>query len=203
MSKPPILFFITGPIGAGKSTVAASVLPTIEGVGYEFISADLYYYLYFKKNEDTANEDYYNAKKLRDYKLQKALSQGRSFVWEAVLDANKIALVEDAKKLGYTIKGLFVGTDDPIIIVERVQNRASQEWYAIPNSKIMDRYFKMMGSLSQINALASEFAVIDSNRTGFKLVYYQHNSRVEHFDNTCLWIDGLKANNHKNFDTNF
>jgi len=188
MVENPTLFFISGPIGVGKSTLAVSLLNRFNNVDFEFISSDLYYYLYFKNNKDSENNNYQKAKSLRDYKLKKAVEQRRSFVWESVLNDKKVSFLESISKQGYNLIGLFIGTDDLGLLVRRVKKRACDGWYNVPEAKIKNRYYIMMDVLKRLASLSKMFIMVNSNTEGFNLSYYQSNGDMEFADETCSWV---------------
>ncbi len=189
MNEPPTLVFVSGPIGVGKSTCVVSLLKKFNMEGIDFVSSDLYYYLYFMNDKGTEKGNYQKAKKLRDYKLQKAVVQRNSLMWESVLDDRKIAMIESYAKQGYRIIGLFVGSGNLDFLIKRVRSRALENWYDVPVEKVKDRYAMMMNVLKRLAFVSKVFLVVNSDLNGFRLVYYQHNGAVVFSDKTCLWVN--------------
>lgn len=196
VDEQPILFFISGPIGVGKSTCTAALLNKYSATGIDFISSDLYYYLYFKNINDLEKNNYKKAKVLRDYKINKAITQRKSFIWESVLDDQKISMIESFSKQDYQIFGIFIGTDNLNSLVNRVKHRASEDWYNIPEEKIKDRYAMMMSGLRRLYFISQIFIGIDSNDEGFKLVLFKKNNAVRLVDKNCFWLKKFLLENN-------
>lgn len=188
MCEHPTLFFITGPIGVGKSTCAVSLFKQFLTIDFEFISSDTYYYLYFKDNNGTENDNYRKAKAFRDYKIRKAMAQRQSFVWESVFDDKKISTLETFSEQGYRLIGLFVGTDDVDILLSRARSRASEDWYDIPAEKIKNRYTSMMNALARLSSISKIFIIVNATLEGFSLAYCKNNGDVAFVDQSCSWI---------------
>ena len=201
MNEQPTLFFITGPIGVGKSTCVASLLKRISATGIDFISSDLYYYLYFMNINDLEKNNYKKAKALRDYKINKAITQHKSFIWESVFDDKKISMIDSFSKQDYQIFGIFIGTDNLNSLINRVKHRASEDWYNIPEEKIKDRYTMMMGGLKRLYLISQIFIGVDSNDEGFKLVFFKKYDDMQLVDKNCLWLKQFLLKNNILYST--
>lgn len=188
MNNAKTLYYITGPIGAGKSSCANILISAFNLVGIEFISADLYYYLYFINGTASESENYDKAKAYRDYKLQKAVIHKQSFIWESVLAMTKIPFLKYCKAQGYSLVGLFVGAEDYELLLKRVKNRKSVGWYDVPENKIINRYYSMMETLQTLFDLSDSLLMVDSDVWQNKLVCYKHGTNIEYFDNSCKWL---------------
>lgn len=169
MGKEMIL--ITGPIGAGKSVLSEMVLNSLESSEIEYISTDAYYGLYFRNNNNTDSENYSRAKAYCKYKLNKALTVGKSFMWETVVaKPDKLEFINKCKQNGYKIITLFVGAKDRSIFYNRVGERYKQGWFDVPISKQESRYAMVMDSLPKLIQLSDKLISIDSS-DGFKTIF--------------------------------
>ena len=195
MNNKLTLYYITGPIGTGKSTIANFYIPEFVPEGVEYINADLYYFCYFKNNKGTEQENYERAKKYRDYKINKAIHNQQSFVWESVFSEEKISLLQHCKNCGYTLVGLFVGTDNPNVLYKRVKERISDGWYDVPIKKIADRYHVMMNLLSLLYNISETMFIVDSSNEQNKLVCYKYVAGTKYTDASCKWIINYLENN--------
>lgn len=182
------LYYITGPIGAGKSSSANLLISEFASTDVEYISADLYYSLYFMNCIGGEQENYEKAKKYRDYKINKAMENKQTFIWESVFVDKKVLFLQHCKKQGYSLVGLFVGTYNVDILIERVKKRMLEGWYDVPTEKIIDRYNSMMGALSTLFQLSKTMVVIDSTNKKNKLVCYKNDIIVKYYDASCEWL---------------
>ncbi len=75
-------------------------------------------------------------------------SAGHSFTCETVMShPGKVALLEQAQRLGYRTYLYFVATDDPEINVSRVRNRVGLGGHPVPEDKIISRYYRSLAHL--------------------------------------------------------
>lgn len=189
MSEEKILYLITGPIGAGKSTYAKCLIEYFGLSSLEYISADIYYLQYFKGYSPTEGDAYANAKKYGYYKLNKAVSQGRSFLWETVVaKEKKMELIQSILDRGYHLKCFYIGMDGFNIPIARVAQRYEQGWYTVPESKIIDRYQKSMNYLYQLMQLAESMIIIDSSSEHGKIVKWKESNAIQYSDVYCNWL---------------
>ena len=189
MNEEKILYLVTGPIGAGKSTYAKCLVNHFGLSSLEYISADIYFQLYFKDVSPTEGKAYANAKQYGYYKLNKAVSQGRSFVWETVVA--KIKKLETIKYIlaqGYTLKCLYIGMGNHNISIARVAQRHTQGWYSVPECKTVDRYQNSMVYLGELIQLADSMIIIDNSADQGKVTMWKESGTIRYWDANCAWL---------------
>ena len=165
------LVLVTGPIGVGKSTFVQMMLHDFPFDSMEFISTDLYFNMYFQRNNHLEAENYAKAKEYCWYKLNKAITYGQSFIWETVVaKKDKINFLTKCYQNGYRIITIFIRVDNPSILLERVLKRHQQGWYNIPQNKIESRYFMVMENMQALIQLSEEFIAVDASN-GYKALY--------------------------------
>ncbi len=165
------LILVTGPIGAGKSTFIEMMLHDFPFDTIEYISADLYLEMYFQRKKHLESENYTMAKEYCWYKLNKAISEERSFIWETVVaKEDKINFLKKCSNLGYRIITIFISVNDPKLLLDRVLKRHVQGWYNIPQNKIESRFSMVIENLETLLQLSDEFIAIDSSN-GYKVLH--------------------------------
>ena len=189
MNKEKILYLITGPIAAGKSTCISCLIDYLGLSSLEYISADTYYSLYFKDFFSSEGIAYARAKQYCTYKLHKAVSQSRSFIWETVVaKEKKLELIKSFVSKGYILKCLYIGTGNYNISIARVAQRHKQGWYTVPNSKTVDRHRKSMDYLTELVQLAESMIVIDNAVDCVKVVMWKEANKIQYQDSSCKWL---------------
>lgn len=203
MHNRKALYYITGPIGVGKSSLANVLVDAYNLDNLEFISTDLYYYLYFMNDKFAESENYNNAKTYCSYKLEKAVAHEQSFIWESVFaKKEKIAFLQSCVEKGYSLTGLFVGVSDCDILLERVSKRQSENWYDVPRRKIVNRYNEVMANLQLLCDLSDDFIVIDTTGNYRQLAYYKRKNEINYLSMSCDWLGkylniGVPHGNHQ------
>jgi predicted ABC-type ATPase len=90
----------------------------------------------------------YFASVVADVLRQHLLERRASFTCETVMShPGKVALLEQAQRLGYRTYLYFVATDDPEINVSRVRNRVGLGGHPVPEDKIISRYHRSLAHL--------------------------------------------------------
>lgn len=106
------------------------------------------------------------AQDIADKRRQAALDEGRSLSFETVMShPSKVEFMRQAKARGYKIDFFFVGTDDPLINLDRVRNRVKEGGHDVPPDKTVSRYEKTMKLLSEAVALSDRSMIYDNSLT--------------------------------------
>ncbi len=149
-NKKPMLLILAGPNGSGKSTITNY----FEVVG-EYTNAD--------DIVRATGMDNRAAAELSDEKRYKAIEEGRDLSFETVLSSEyKLAIIRKAKEMGYFIKCVFVLTTDPQLNVMRVRARVADGGHAVPEEKIVERYYKSLDNLKELVNLCDILHVYDN-----------------------------------------
>jgi predicted ABC-type ATPase len=84
-----------------------------------------------------------------DFIQRKLIASKQSFTLETVMShPSKIDLLANAKKEGYRTYLYYIATDDPSINVERVRLRVESGGHDVPENRIISRYHRSLGLLS-------------------------------------------------------
>lgn len=158
----PRAIVFAGPNGSGKSTLiggfqAAQKLPDV------YINAD-----------DIARTEFGDVSDLRERNLlaartaetrrRSALADGASFAFETVMSTpGRVALLDEARALGYQVELAFVATRDPHINIARVAARVAQNGHDVDPQKIIERYQRTMALLPSALDLSDYAYVFDNS----------------------------------------
>lgn len=87
----------------------------------------------------------YFASVTADFLRGQLLARRMSFTFETVMShPGKVALLSRAQEAGYRTYLYYVATDDPAINISRVANRVALGGHAVPEDKIVARYYKSL-----------------------------------------------------------
>lgn len=127
----------------------------------------------------------YFASVISDLIRSALLEQGTSLTCETVMSSpDKVALLETAQSKGYRTYLYYIATESPRLNIDRVRNRVRQGGHPVPEEKIITRYARSLGLLSE--------AIKHSNRA-----YIFDNSGESH-----LWIAEITNGMHLEFRSN-
>jgi predicted ABC-type ATPase len=139
LNRRPLLVALAGPNGAGKSTFYNKNLAEH---GLPFVNADLI-------ARDLHLDPYEAAKKAG--LVRNNLVQHRStFVFKTVFSdpvGDKIAFLESAASVGYTVVLVFIGVANPAQSEERVTIRVAQGGHDVPSEKLAERFPRTLRNL--------------------------------------------------------
>jgi predicted ABC-type ATPase len=98
----------------------------------------------------------YFASVAADFLRQKLLEQHTTFTFETVMShPSKVALLEQAQKMGYRTYLYYIATEDPDINISRIRNRVRLGGHSVPEDKIASRYYRsldlLMGAIRRTN----------------------------------------------------
>ncbi len=169
MKQKPILYIFAGPNGSGKSTITKefrSILPEI------YINADD-----IKKNECLTDiEAFDRANVLRENCLKNRIS----FSTETVFShPSKIDFMKNAKKQGFDIVLIFVTTYDPLVNVDRVEDRVNKGGHDVPKEKIIDRHKRAMELLPAAIAIADYARVYNNTLNSPVLILSKDDNKID------------------------
>jgi predicted ABC-type ATPase len=141
-AKPRVVV-IAGPKGAGKSTVAATVLPAV-GIRH-FVNADVIARGLSAFAPETVALD---AGRVMLARLGDLAARGESFAFETTLGSRTHARRLSAlKAAGYSVELLYVWLPSVELAVSRVASRVQSGGHDIPEETVRRRYARSAGNL--------------------------------------------------------
>ncbi len=146
----PVFFLLAGPNGAGKSTLYRAAAD--EGLippDLEFVNADLHEARHLQHIADPVERSE-AARAWADARRPALLAAGVSFVSETVFShPSKLALIEEARRVGFIVVLLVVCVDDPRQLLVRVAQRVLEGGHAVPDDRVLARYPRTLAHLRQ------------------------------------------------------
>ncbi|PKL22043.1 MAG: hypothetical protein CVV48_04800 [Spirochaetae bacterium HGW-Spirochaetae-4] len=101
---------------------------------------------------------------LADYLRHAMLQSNSSFSCETVFShVSKLEFMKDAKSQGYKVYLYFISTEQPLINIDRIQNRVDQGGHSVPDEKICSRYYRTMDNLLSAVRLADKAYLFDNS----------------------------------------
>ena len=130
---------------------------------------------------DDINVNSYYASVCADFIRQKLLELKISFTFETVMSSHdKIELLKKAQKSGYRTYLYFIATQDPLINISRVKNRVLNGGHDVPKDKIVSRYYRSLGLLSDAIRYSNRAYIFDNSSSGRKwLAQINNGNEVE------------------------
>ncbi|MGU4703167.1 zeta toxin family protein [Burkholderia cepacia] len=159
----PAVIVFAGPNGSGKSTITEAVVGDPDMFSGEYINADDIARSLQDQIPDYRERNLKAAQIAEERRLQ-ALQDGRDFAFETVMSTpEKVALMTQAKALGYRVSLFFVTTEDPEINVLRVAGRVAGGGHAVEPDAIRRRYAAAMDLLPAAFEHADQATVLDNS----------------------------------------
>ncbi|MFD2286056.1 hypothetical protein GJU39_01820 [Pedobacter petrophilus] len=117
---------------------------------------------------DYENIDYnsYHFAIIADFIRYRLIEDEMSFSFETVFShPSKLELIEFAQQNGYKVYLYFIGTETPIMNLERVKDRVKKGGHFVNEDKIEKRYFLTMDLLIDMLKKADETYLWDNSQT--------------------------------------
>lgn len=195
LSAPPILIFVAGPNGSGKTTFFEEYL---ERLGLPYVNADRMA-LALREADPTASSDDIDRRAFQEAeRLRTALVEARlSFCTETVFSdpvGAKRRLLEQARTRGFTVFLVFIGLDSPVLAVARVKQRAHHGGHDVPDEKLHARFPRTLANLHAAIPIVDEAFLFDNSSydTPFRVVAVSQRGRlVSQHPPLPLWTNGL------------
>jgi predicted ABC-type ATPase len=109
----------------------------------------------------------YHASVAADFLRRKLLDMRVSFSFETVMSSpDKVALLEQARALGYRTYLYFIATEDPEINIARVKSRVHLGGHDVPVDKIVSRYARSLDLLLPAIRQSNRAYLFDNSRHG-------------------------------------
>tara|TARA_R100000789_G_scaffold3086_3_gene6770 strand:+ start:10024 stop:10791 length:768 start_codon:yes stop_codon:yes gene_type:complete len=125
------------------------------------------------------NINSYHMSVLADFLRHRALLEKKSFTFETVMShPDKAELLKYAQQIGYRTYLYFIATEDPEINIYRVKNRISQGGHAVPNDKIVERYYRSIDQLPKAIQYANRAFLFDTSEAQSKYFCSCENGKI-------------------------
>lgn len=163
---------IAGPNGVGKSLIYKHLIAP-RHPSLPLVSAQLYA---MESLEHFSDEDarISAAQIWADQTRQHHLSRGESFITETVFShPSRVALLAQARSLGYEVVLYALGVDDPRELLRRIHQRAQTGGPPVAMHKILGRYPRTLENFRRATRLVDRmhlYDAIDIQRGGPRLV---------------------------------
>jgi predicted ABC-type ATPase len=195
VSAQPVLIFLAGPNGSGKTTFFEEYL---DGLGMPYVNADRIARA-LRGDDPAASADDIDRRAFTEAeRLRAALVEARlSFCTETVFSdpaRAKLRLLEDARAHGFAVFLIFIGLDSPSLSVARVKQRVAQGGHDVPDEKLHARFPRTMANLRAAVPLADEAFLFDNSSLDrpYRIVaVYRHGRLVSQHPPLPTWCHGL------------
>jgi predicted ABC-type ATPase len=191
----PVLVFLAGSNGAGKSTFYKDYH---QPLGLPFINADEIARVLRDASLPGGTEDLNRIAFEKAEELRLSMLAGRlSFCTETVFSdphGAKLEFLRKAGASGYAVFLVFIGLSDPELSLARVMQRVEGGGHDIPDDKVRGRYPRTLANLRAAVPVVDEAFLFDnsSDREPFHLVaVYSGGQLVRRVDPLPAWANGL------------
>jgi len=153
----------------GVTTTAVEALSFFKGFSFliDAGSGDASQQLEFangRLNFEKVEVNSYFASVAADFLRQKLLDRKVSFTFETVMShPSKVELLAQAQQAGYRTYLYFVATDDPEINISRVRSRVKLGGHAVPEDRIVKRYYRSLDLLMEAIQHTNRAYVFDNS----------------------------------------
>lgn len=101
---------------------------------------------------------------LTDFLRHKLIEEGKTFSFETVMSSpDKLQTLQLAKDLGFRNYLYYVATEDPLININRIRHRIRSGGHAVPEDKIIERYFRSLDLLLDAIRLTNRAYLFDNS----------------------------------------
>jgi predicted ABC-type ATPase len=161
----PVMHLIAGPHGAGKSTLYQYLLAP-RHPNLPFIDAQTHAAEHLRHILDPATRER-AARAWVDDERQALLQRGLSFVTESAFShPSHVALVAQARTLGFEVVLYALALDEPRRLLQRVSQRVREGGHAVTSHKVLDRYPRCLDNLRQAVFIADLAFLMDAGDAG-------------------------------------
>jgi predicted ABC-type ATPase len=140
----------------------------------------------------------YEAALIADYLRNLLIIKGETFSFETVMShPSKLDTFIKAHKAGFKNYLYFIATDSAEISAKRVEERVEKGGHSVDTQKIIERYTKSLGLLSDMIPYCHRCYVLDNSmETGYRLILeIEDNDRIFiHDDEIPVWVETYVLN---------
>lgn len=192
---PPVLIFLAGPNGSGKTTFWEEYL---DRLGLPCVNADRMAPALRDADPNASSDDIDRRAFAEAERLRAALVEARlSFCTETVFSDTvgaKLRLLEDARARGFAIFLVFIGLESPALAIARVKQRVQQGGHDVPDAKLRARFPRTSANLRAAVPLVGEAFLFDNSSfdSPYRVVaVYQDGKLVSRRPPVPPWAQGL------------
>jgi predicted ABC-type ATPase len=163
--RRPILHVLAGPNGAGKSTLyQTKIAPRFRSA--EFVNPDLIAEQHFGRHPKSFAE-VETAQRLAEARRRELMATRCDLVTESTFShPSKLALLQDARAMGYDVRVYHVNLRSAALAVKRVARRARRGGHNVPESKTKERYERNQPLIREAVRIAHRAYVFDNSEFG-------------------------------------
>lgn len=130
---------------------------------FDFIYAIRYVQNEFIDFSDIEFNSYLSAI-LTDFLRGKLINQSQSFTFETVMSSpDKLNILQNSKNAGYRNYLYYVATEDPDVNIKRIQHRIRSGGHSVPETKIIERYYRSLNLLLDAIVLTNRAYIFDNS----------------------------------------
>lgn len=172
----PEIFIIAGCNGAGKTTAAYNLLPSVFETS-EFINADE---IARGINPNNVEAAAFSAGKIMLQRINELIENKKSFAFETTLSGNTyFEIIKKAKANGFIVTLFYVYLESFELAIERVAFRVSKGGHSIPPEIIKRRYFKGLQNLKRYLVLIDDWFLLDNSKSDYNIISKSLNGNIE------------------------
>jgi predicted ABC-type ATPase len=186
----PTFTLVAGPNGSGKSSLTGGNLGFFSA--YPLLDPDV---LARTIQADPASTSPIAAGREVLGKVECYLKSGESFAVETTLSGkNYLETMRRARRVGFAVRLVYVGTSDVEINLKRIVRRVIGGGHSVPEHDVRRRYTRSLQNLIVAVRIA-DFAIIfdNSTREGYREVATFEEGQPRWFELTPAWLTPLRA----------
>jgi predicted ABC-type ATPase len=191
----PNLYIIAGCNGAGKTTASFTILPEILNCK-EFVNADEIArgISPFQPESAAIEAGRVMLKRIRDLIELRA-----DFAFETTLSTRSfVVIINEARKMGYQVKMVFVWIKSVELAIERVALRVSEGGHNIPSDIIQRRYYRGIKNFFALYmSICDSWMIVDNSMDRTRLIAEGEKDYEKTIHNAELWNQILKLRDEK------